>query len=147
MSSSCECHHIDWCSPLKNGGFTMYNFTNGERHFQTQNHSTFGMPCGDKLNLNIMDFDQFDSVCKYRIGYQSLCPEDLYWFLKYGPDGLIYESLFDENSPDHYLNHYSSVKEMYRSQGYDVDSSHLQRLPLIEEGIPPTPNKSTAQST
>jgi hypothetical protein len=133
--------------PLNNGGYTVYRYTNGCRYKQCVSHPTLGMMCGDKLNIDIMDHHKLDAICKYRINYQSLAPEDLYWFLKYGPGGETYDSNFDKNSPDHYLNHHSSVKEMFRSHGYDVDSPHLQRLPLIEEGIPPTPNQSTAQST
>mgnify|MGYP001237268566 CR=1 FL=1 len=140
MSSSCECHNIDWCSPLKNGGFTLYNFTNGERHLQCQNHQTFGMPCQDKVNSRIMEWDDSERICKYRIGYQSLSPEDLYWFLIFGPDGDVYDSRFDENSPDYYLEHYDSAKELFRSEGEDVDAPELQLKPIVEEGIPPTPD-------
>jgi len=147
MSSSCECHNICFMSPLKNGGFTDYTYINGDRYVQCVSHPTLGMACQDKLNCDIIDHPTYESMCKYRIQYQSNCPEDLYWFLKYGPDGTTYNSMFDENSTDHYLNYHSSVKEMFRSQGYDVDSSHLQRMSEIEEGIPPTPNPSTTQST
>jgi len=147
MSSSCECHNVDWMQPLKNGGYTEYRYIDGCRYTQGVSHPTFGMICQDKTNADIMDYPTYQSICKYNIQYQSNFPEDLYWFLKYGPGGSSYDSNFDENSPDHYLNHHSSVKEMFRSQGYDVDSSHLQRRPLIEEGITPLPNQSTTQST
>jgi len=147
MSSSCECHHIDWMSPLNNGGYTCYRYTNGVRHEQCVPHPTFGLPCGDKVNLDIMEPNVRDIICKYIIPDQSLFPEEVYWFLKYGSDGLKYNRDFDENSPYHYLKHYSSVKEMFRIQGYDVDSPHLQRSPAIEEGIPPISNTSTEQST
>jgi len=147
MSLSCECHNVDWMAPLKNGGYTEYRYINGGVYEQCICHPTLGMMCQDKVNADIIDYPTYESMCKYRIQYQSNFPEDVYWFLKYGPDGLTYDSQFDENSTDHYLNHHSSVKEMFKSQGYDVDSPHLQRLPLIEEGIPPTPNQSTAQST
>jgi len=140
---NCECHNVDWVTPLNNGGYTEYRYIDGCRYTQCVSHPTFGMMCQDKVNGKIMDYPTYKSICKYRIDHQSNFPEDLYWFLKYGPDGATYDSLFDKKSPDHYLKHHSSVKETFRSQGYDVDSSHLQRIPLIEEGIPPTPNQST----
>ncbi len=84
MSQSCECHKIDWLSPLKSGTFIGYRYLpefGGGIH--TQCVGPVAMPCQDKVNLEQMTLVDYNSVCKYIPGDEgSLFPKETYdWIL------------------------------------------------------------------
>ena len=92
MSLSCECHKIDWLTPLKNGGIGEYRYLpefGGGIH--TQCVGPVAMPCQDKVNLGQMTNEGLESVCKYIPGKEgSLFPKETFkWILsEYEPVGV-----------------------------------------------------------
>ena len=84
MSLSCECHKIDWSSPLKNGGIGEYRYLpefGGGIH--TQCVGPVAMPCQDKVNLGQMTNEGLESVCKYIPGQEgSLFPKETFKWLR-----------------------------------------------------------------
>ena len=84
MSLSCECHKIDWLSPLKNGGIGEYRYLpefGGGIH--TQCVGPVAMPCQDKVSVGQMTNEGLESVCKYIPGKEgSLFPKETFnWIL------------------------------------------------------------------
>ena len=116
-SLKCECHHLEWSDPLRNGGFCDYTYPDGSQHKQCVPHHVYGIPCCDKLNLRQVSRAEVSEVCKYNfLDKNCILPrdiqEDLIWFWARGGGGAIYDTRFDENHPDHYKKHYRGVKEM-----------------------------------
>ena len=103
MSQSCECHKIDWLTPLKNGGIAEYRYLpefGGGIH--TQCVGPVAMPCQDKVNLGTMTNEVLDSVCKYIPGEEgSLFPKETFnWLLSvYDPPGASEPNLCDSGNP------------------------------------------------
>ena len=100
MSLSCECHKIDWLSPLKSETFVDYRYLpefGGGIH--TQCVGPIAMPCQDKVNLEQMTLVEYNSVCKYIPGDEgSLFPKETYdWLLSLHDP--ISESSVPEGSP------------------------------------------------
>jgi hypothetical protein len=90
----CECHKIDWCAPLRNGGIGKYRYLpefGGGIH--TQCVGPVAMPCQDKVNMKTMSHAEYDNVCKYIPGEEgSLFPTEVFdWLLSEGstiPEGI-----------------------------------------------------------
>ena len=105
MSQQCECHKIDWFSPLKNGGICIYRYKpeyGGGVHEQCRGPTA--MPCQDKLNLGTMTCDELENTCKYIVGDHdkgSLFPKEVWEFLRNGDDEG-YNPKYDENSSEYY---------------------------------------------
>lgn len=117
----CQCCHLNWSDPLKNGGICDYTYTNGDKYEQCVSHPKFGMLCGDKTNMDRVSLREFRIVCKYQLGkVKCALPndvhEDMLWFLKRGGGGAEYDERFDENHENYYKNHFSSVREMFLEQ-------------------------------
>ena len=110
----CHCHEIDWLTPLKNGGETVYNYTDGTPSIQCTPIEGHGLPCGDKVNLGNITVDQAASNCRYYSwdDPNTKMPQDLIDFFQKWNREDPYDSRFDINHPDHYLNHYSSLQEL-----------------------------------
>jgi hypothetical protein len=103
MSLSCECHKIDWLSPLKNGGIGEYRykpeFGGG---FHTQCVGPIAMPCQDKVNLGQMTNEGLESVCKYIPGEEgSLFPKETFNWLRsvYEPFSAVEPNLCESGRP------------------------------------------------
>ena len=113
-SFQCYCHEIDWLTPLKNGGRTAYNYTDGTPCPQCTPTEGHGMPCGDRVNLGNISVEQAMTCCRYWSwdDPDTKMPRDLIDFLKEWDKEECYDSRFDIQHPDHYLNHYSSLKEL-----------------------------------
>lgn len=110
----CQCHEIDWLTPLKNGGETVYNYTDGTPSIQCTPVEGRGMPCGDKVNLGHITYDQARTHCRYYCwdDPNTKMPQDLIDFMRKWNREDPYDSRFDINHPDHYLNHYQSLQEL-----------------------------------
>ena len=110
----CQCHEIDWLTPLKNGGETVYNYTDGTPSIQCTPVVGHGMPCGDKVNLGHITYDQARTHCRYYCwdDPNTKMPRDLIDFMRKWNREDPYDSRFDINHPDHYLNHYQSLQEL-----------------------------------
>lgn len=116
-SLKCECHHLNWGDPLKNGGICDYTYPDGSLHKQLTPHPVYGHLCGDKANLRQVSRKEMLEVCKYNLESPNCAlprdlHEDLIWFLSRGFGGAEYDERFDEKHPNHYKKHYKSVKEM-----------------------------------
>ena len=116
-SLKCECHHLNWSDPLKNGGICDYTYPDGSLHQQLTPHPVYGHTCGDKANLRQVSRAEMLGVCKYNLRSPNCAlprdlQEDLIWFLARGGGGADYNEKFDENHPNHYKKHYKGVKEM-----------------------------------
>ena len=109
----CQCHEIDWLTPLKNGGETVYNYTDGTPSIQCIPIEGRGLICGDKVNLGYITSEQAIANCRYYIwdDPNTKMPRDLIDFMRKW-DKDPYDSRFDINHPDHYLNHYQSLQEL-----------------------------------
>jgi hypothetical protein len=110
----CYCHEIDWLTPLKNGGDTVYNYTDGTPSMQCYPTEGHEMPCGDRVNLGHITSEQAIANCRY---YKwddpnTKMPQDLIDFFHKWNRENPYDSRFDINHPDHYLNHYQSLREL-----------------------------------
>ena len=110
----CYCHEIDWLTPLKNGGETVYNYTDGTPCIQCTPIEGHGMPCGDRVNLGLLNVDQVFANCRYYSwdDPNTKMPRDLIDFFRKWDREDPYDSRFDINHPDHYLNHYQSLQEL-----------------------------------
>ena len=110
----CQCHEIDWLTPLKNGGETVYNYTDGTPHIQCTPIEGREIPCGDKVNLGHITPDQAAANCRYYSwdDPNTKMPQDLIDFFRKWNREDPYDSRFDINHPDHYLNHYQSLQEL-----------------------------------
>jgi hypothetical protein len=123
---TCECVCIDWFTPLKNGGKTIYNYTDG-----TQQHQCIdigkGVPCGDKVNLKIITNEEARENCPYDDwdDPDTKMPKDLVTYLREWGKNDSYDSRFDINHPDHYLNHYCNLRELIthlqKKNGYEFE--------------------------
>ena len=117
-SLKCECHHLNWGDPLKNGGICDYTYPDGSLNEQLTPHRVYGHTCGDKCNLRQVSRAEMLKVCKYNLRSPNCAlprdlQEDLIWFLaRGGTRGADYNEKFDENHPNHYKKHYKGVKEM-----------------------------------
>ncbi len=116
-SLKCECHHLNWGDPLKNGGICDYTYPDGSLHQQLTPHPVYGHTCGDKCNLRQVSQAEVSGVCKYNLRSPNCAlprdlQEDLIWFLLRGGGGAYYNENFDQNHPNHYKKHYKGVKEM-----------------------------------
>ena len=116
-SLKCECHHLNWGDPLKNGGICDYTYPDGSLHQQLTPHPVYGHTCEDKVNLRQVSKEEMLEVCKYNLwGPNCALPrdlqEDLIWFLTRCCNGADYNEKFDENHHNHYKKHYKNVKEM-----------------------------------
>ena len=116
-SLKCECHHLNWGDPLKNGGICDYTYPDGSLHQQLTPHPVYGHTCGDKANLRQVSRAEMLKVCKYNLRSPNCAlprdlQEDLIWFLARGGGGADYDERFDEDHPNHYKKHYKSVREM-----------------------------------
>tara|TARA_Y100000389_G_C17383974_1_gene475938 strand:+ start:166 stop:771 length:606 start_codon:yes stop_codon:yes gene_type:complete len=116
-SLKCECHHLNWGDPLKNGGICDYTYPDGSLHQQLTPHPVYGHTCGDKANLRQVSRAEMLEVCKYNLRSPNCAlprdlQEDLIWFLARSGGGVDYNEKFDENHPNHYKKHYKGVKEM-----------------------------------
>lgn len=110
---NCECGCIDWYTPLKNGGKTIYNYTDGTEYTQCTDIGK-GLPCGDKLNLEMITIEEARENCPYYDWNDpnTKMPTDLIVYLtKWNPISS-YDSRFDIHHPDHYLNHYQSLQDL-----------------------------------
>jgi hypothetical protein len=112
----CQCHEIDWMTPLKNGGDTVYNYTDGTPNIQCTETVGHGLPCGDKVNLGEITSDEAITHCRYYLwdDPNTKMPPDFIVFMtkwKYKRENT-YDSRLDINHPDHYLNHYQSLQEL-----------------------------------
>lgn len=110
----CQCHEIDWLTPLKNGGEFVYNYTDGTPSIQCIPIVGHGMPCGDRVNLGHITSEQAIANCRY---YRwddpnTKMPRDLIDFMRKWDKEDPYDSRLDINHPDHYLNHYQSLQEL-----------------------------------
>ena len=110
----CHCHEIDWLTPLKNGGETAYNYTDGTPNIQCIPVEGHGMPCGDRVNLGHISVDEVATNCRYFSwdDPNTKMPQDFIDFMIKWNREDQYDSRFDINHPDHYLNHYQSLQEL-----------------------------------
>lgn len=113
-SFTCCCHEIDWLTPLKNGGETAYNYTDGTPNIQCIPVEGHGMPCGDRVNLGHISVDEVATNCRYFSwdDPNTKMPQDFIDFMIKWNREDQYDSRFDINHPDHYLNHYQSLQEL-----------------------------------
>lgn len=113
-SFRCYCHEIDWLTPLKNGGTTTYNYTDGTPYIQCIPTLGHGISCGDKVNLRQIRVDQAVAQCRYYSwdDPNTRMPKDLIYFFRKWDQHHQYDSRFDINHPDHYLNNYSSLEDL-----------------------------------
>lgn len=114
----CQCCHMNWSDPLKNGGICEYTYTNGDKYKQLETHPVFGMICADKTNMDMVSCREMSQVCKYQLGTGKCAlpndvHEDMLWFLKRGRGGGDYDERFDKNHENYYKNHFTSVREMF----------------------------------
>lgn len=110
----CECHKIDWMTPLKNGGMTIYNYTDGTEHHQGVDIGK-GLPCCDKMNNGDITCEWVFDHCQYSnwSDPNTKTPKDLITYIgKWGGEKSPYDSRFDIHHPDHYLNHYYSLQDL-----------------------------------
>lgn len=115
---TCSCGQIDWMTPLKNGGIRRigqsYNYTDGTPHHQGVPSPGKDLPCGDKINMGIITYEQARINCRYCDwdDPNTKMPTDLIVYLQKWAEKSNYDSRFDINHPDHYLNHYQSLQEL-----------------------------------
>ena len=134
-SLKCECHHLNWGDPLKNGGICDYTYPDGTTHHQLIPHRVYGHTCGDKCNLRQVSRAEMLEVCKYNLRSPNCAlsrdlQEDLIWFLvraeHYG--GADYNENFDENHPNHYKKHYKGVKDMIEEKDRILEEEYNKWL-------------------
>jgi hypothetical protein len=132
-SMKCECHHVNWTDPLNNGGFCQYTFSDGSYHEQGIPHPKYGMPCGDKSNLDLVSVKEVSQVCKYQLRGSNFAlsrdiQEDLIWYLcRIGHTGS-YDERFDETHPKHYKKHYNGVREMVEEKDRQLEEDYYKWL-------------------
>lgn len=121
---TCECGCIDWYTPLKNGGKTIYNYTDGTEHHQCIDIGK-GVPCGDKTNLKMITLEEARENCPYYDwnDTNTKMPKDLIIYLTKWYPIASYDSRFDIHHRDHYLNHYDTLQEL---------TTHLQETNLYD---------------
>jgi len=109
----CKCHEIDWMTPLKNGGITVYNYTDGTEHLQGIDVGK-GLPCGDKVNMRHITHEDSLHLCQYSdwSDRRTKMPKDLITYIQEWGGHSPYDSRFDIHHPDHYLNHYYSLQDL-----------------------------------
>jgi hypothetical protein len=131
-SLKCECHHLNWGDPLKNGGICDYTYLDGSLHQQLTPHQVYGHTCVDKCNLRQVSRAEVLEVCKYNLRSPNCAlprdlQEDLIWFLARGGGGADYNEKFDENHPNHYKKHYRGVKEMIEESDRISEEEYLKK--------------------
>ena len=107
-------------SSFKNGGDTVYKYTDGTEYEQCNPPPGKEMMCADKVSLGHITIEQSVANCRYCRwdDPNTKLPRDFIDFMLKWDKEYSYDSRFDINHPDHYLNHYSSLQELIDHLNY-----------------------------